>query len=56
MKNVSKNLDCQPCFYGGGKYPNAWKYNYIGCPIGMKCMTDLTVEDVLASVKKKIGK
>ena len=55
IHNITKNLDCQPCFYGNGKYPHAWKYNYIGCPIGMKCMTDLSVDDVLTSVKQKRG-
>ena len=54
INNITKNLDCQPCIYWGGKYPNAWKYNYIGCPIGMKCMTDLSVEDVLSHVKQKL--
>jgi len=51
--NITKNLDCQPCFYGNGKYPHAWKFNYIGCPIGMKCMTDLSVDDVFNVVKNK---
>ncbi len=56
INNIAKNLDCQPCIYWDGKYPKAWKYNYIGCPIGMKCMTDLSVNDVLTHVKKKTGK
>ena len=56
INNIAKNLDCQPCIYWGGKYPKAWKYNYIGCPIGMKCMTDLSVNDVLTYVKQKTGK
>lgn len=52
--NISKGLDCQPCFYGNGKYPHAWKFNYVGCPIGMKCMTDLKVDDVLRSISSKV--
>jgi len=56
MNNISKNLDCQPCMHWGGKHAKAWKYNYIGCPIGMKCMTDLTVQDVLTHVKQKTEK
>ena len=56
MNNIAKNLDCQPCFYWGGKYPNAWKNNYIGCPIGMKCMTELSVQDVLSNIKHEIRK
>jgi len=56
INNIAKNLDCQPCFHWGCKYPKAWKYNYIGCPIGMKCMTDLSVDDVLTAVKKVTGK
>jgi len=53
IHTISLNLDCQPCFHGDGKYPQAWKYNYIGCPIGMKCMTDLSVNDVLNIWKNK---
>jgi len=56
VNNISKKLDCQPCFYWGGKYPKAWKSHYIGCPIGMKCMTSLSVNDVLTSIKQKTQK
>jgi len=52
INNITKNLDCQPCVHWGCKYPRAWKSNYIGCPIGMKCMTSLTVDDVLTAVNR----
>ena len=52
IQNISMNLDCQPCFHKNSKYPNAWKFNYIGCPIGMKCMAELKVEDILNYVTK----
>lgn len=42
--NIKPKLDCQPCQFGGHGYFNGGK---IGCPFGMKCMADLSVEDVL---------
>jgi len=48
---ISKNLDCQPCLYGG-KYPKAFQYGYVGCPIGMKCLTGISVDDVYEQAMK----
>ena len=56
INNITKNFDCQPCVRWGSKYPKAWKYNYIGCPIGMKCMTDLSVDNVLTFVNQRMKK
>lgn len=49
---IHKNkLDCQPCqfrkegWFGGDK---------IGCPFGMKCMVDLSVQDVLKFIHERI--
>lgn len=48
---LTKGLDCQPCQFGG-KYPQAWRHGYVGCPIGMKCMTDLSVDEVYQAAIK----
>lgn len=48
---ISKNMDCQPCLYGG-KYPKAYQYGYVGCPIGMKCLTDISVDEVYEKAMK----
>ena len=47
--NVKKDtLKCQPCQFNGKGYFNS---GILGCPFNMKCMTHLSVNDVLTKIK-----
>ena len=48
IKSLSLNYGCQPCFYSKGGIHMA--KNYISCPFGIKCLHDISVNEVLKNL------
>ena len=47
---LHKNYDCQPCHFHVGDV--CIGNHYISCPYGVKCLTDISCDDVLNSLEK----